>query len=97
MLNPSALLTCWNCNEGGVMRVRPAQGEPQRFCSEECEAQYDATINEVAVTDDLELDDNPGPLSRGEGGAWVQVWLWVPQDAEENDDNEDDEQREVKG
>ena len=26
--------------------------------------------------DDIEIDDNP-TVSRGEGGAFVQAWVWV--------------------
>lgn len=28
--------------------------------------------------DDIEIDDDAG-CSQGEGGAWVQAWVWVPQ------------------
>ena len=29
------------------------------------------------TNDELEIDDDPGPLSCGEGGAWVPAWVWV--------------------
>ena len=29
------------------------------------------------ANDDLEIDDNP-EVSAGDGGVWVQAWVWVP-------------------
>lgn len=38
-------------------------------------------------TDDIEVDEPTGneerdelKLSRGEGGCWVQAWVWVPEE-----------------
>lgn len=39
----------------------------------------------VPSDDDIEVDDD-ARISEGEGGAWVQAWVWVPQcpDAADN-------------
>jgi hypothetical protein len=33
--------------------------------------------------DDIEIDDSPA-AERADGGVWVQAWVWVPDDAEDD-------------
>jgi hypothetical protein len=37
-----------------------------------------AMARERWESDDLEIDDEPGPLSFADEGAWVPAWVWVP-------------------
>lgn len=48
-----------------------------------------ATARATYCSDDLEIDDAP-VLSRGDDGAWVQAWVWVPYPDTEDDESDDE-------
>ena len=37
-------------------------------------------------TDEIEIDDEGAGTAPGEGGIWVQAWVWVADDEEEEDE-----------
>lgn len=41
-------------------------------------------IARVQTNDDLEVDDHGAAVSEGDGGYWVQAWVWVPTDGEDD-------------
>ena len=37
-------------------------------------------------SDEIEIDDEGAGTAPGEGGIWVQAWVWVADDEEEEDE-----------
>jgi len=46
-----------------------------------------AEARAIHANDDLEIDDD-ATVSEADNGYWVQAWVWVPQDDEDDSDVE---------
>lgn len=47
-------------------------------------------------SNNIEVDDD-ARLSQGDEGTWVQGWLWVPNDEDEDDEDCDDDDEDCEG
>lgn len=74
----NAILTLCSANPALVQLLKQAS-----FFTPSTQDQRAAAMNIHYNGDELEIDDNAG-ISRGDDGYWVQAWVWVP--AQEDDD-----------